>query len=131
MLFTLFWLWPLRAPSVGSCVPSTCPHPFIYCFSISLLSGTKRCPSPRISHFSEKLQSFYWRMGFRNQALGTYGFPRSSIGKESACSAGDPGSIPGSGRSPGEWIGYPLQYSWATLVAQLVKNPPAMRETSF
>ena len=42
------------------------------------------------------------------------------------CNAGDPGSIPGSGRSPGEGIGYPLQYSWASLVAQLVKNPPAM-----
>ena len=39
----------------------------------------------------------------------------------------DPGSIPGSGRSTGEEIGYPLQYSWASLVAQLVKNPPAMR----
>ena len=37
--------------------------------------------------------------------------------------------IPGSGRSAGEGIGYPLQYSWASLVAQLVKNPPAMRET--
>jgi len=45
------------------------------------------------------------------------------------CNAGDPGSIPGSGRSTGEGIGYPLQYSWASLVAQLVKNPPAMRET--
>ena len=44
--------------------------------------------------------------------------------------AGDPGSIPGSGRSsPGEGIGYPLQFSWASLVAQLVKNPPTMRET--
>ena len=49
--------------------------------------------------------------------------------KESAYSAGDPGSIPGSGRSTGEGIGYPLQYSWASPVAQLVKNPPAMRET--
>ena len=53
----------------------------------------------------------------------------SSVGKESACNAGDPGSIPGSGRSIGEGIGYPLQYSWAYLVAQLVKNPPAMWET--
>ena len=43
--------------------------------------------------------------------------------------AGDSGSIPGSGRSVGEGIGYPLQYSWASLVAQLVKNPPAMWET--
>ena len=53
----------------------------------------------------------------------------SSVGKESACNAGDPGSIPGLGRSTGEGIGYPLQYSWASLVAQLAKNPPAMWET--
>ena len=50
-------------------------------------------------------------------------------GKESACNAADPGSIPGSGRSPGNEIGYPLQQSWASLVAQMVKNPLAMRET--
>ena len=54
------------------------------------------------------------------------GFPDSSVGEESACNAGDPGSIPGSERSAGEGIGYPLQYSWASLLAQLVKNPPAM-----
>ena len=48
---------------------------------------------------------------------------------ESACNAGDPGLIPESARSPGEGIGYPLQYSWASLLAQIVKNPPAMRET--
>ena len=47
---------------------------------------------------------------------------------KSACNAGDPGSIPGSGRSAGEGIGYPLQYSWVSLVAQLVKNLPAMWE---
>ena len=51
------------------------------------------------------------------------------MGKESTCDARDPGSIPGSGRSSGEGIGYPLQYSWASLVAQLAKNPPAMWET--
>ena len=55
-------------------------------------------------------------------------FSDSSVGKESACNAGDPGLIPGSGRSAGEGIGYPLQYSWASLVAQLIKNMPAMRE---
>ena len=55
----------------------------------------------------------------------------SSVGKESACNAGDSSSIPGSGRSPGEGIGYPLQYSWASLVAQLVKNLPVMWETWF
>ena len=52
-----------------------------------------------------------------------------SVGKESACNAGDPGLIPGSGRSTGEGIGYPLQDSWTFLVAQLVKNLPAMWET--
>ena len=57
------------------------------------------------------------------------GFLDSSIGKESACNAGDPGLIPGPGRSAGKRIGYPLQYSWAFLVSQLVKNPPAMQET--
>ena len=57
-------------------------------------------------------------------------FPDSSIGKESIYNAGDPGSIPGLGRSAGEGIGYPLQYSWASHVAQLVKNLPAMWETS-
>ena len=57
------------------------------------------------------------------------GFPHSSVGKESTCNAGDPSSIPGSGRSAGEQIRHRLQYSWASLVAQLVKNPPAMQET--
>ena len=57
------------------------------------------------------------------------GFPDSSVGKESTCNAGDPSLIPGWGRSPGEGIGYPLQYSWASLLAQLVKNLPAMWET--
>ena len=57
------------------------------------------------------------------------GFPDSSVGKESACNAGDPSSIPGFGRSAGEGIGYPLQYSWVSLLAQLAKNPPAMQET--
>ena len=57
------------------------------------------------------------------------GFPDSSVGKESACSAGDPGLIPGLGRPAGEGIGYPLQYSWAFLMALLEKDPPAMWET--
>ena len=57
------------------------------------------------------------------------GFPHISVDKESACKAGDLGSIPGSGRSTGDWIGYPLLYSWAFLMVQLVKNLPAMWET--
>ena len=58
------------------------------------------------------------------------GFPDSSVGKKSTCNVGEPSSIPGLERSTGEGIGYPLQYSWASLVAQLVKNSPAMWETS-
>ena len=57
-----------------------------------------------------------------------WGFPRSSAGKESAYNAGGLGSIPGSGRSPGEGIGYPLQCSWASLVVQMVKNLPSTWE---
>ena len=57
--------------------------------------------------------------------------PGSSVGKESACNAKDPSLIPGLGRSAGEGIGYPLQYYWASLVAQLIKNPPAMQEAGF
>ena len=56
------------------------------------------------------------------------GFPDSSVGKESACNARDPGWIPESGRSPGEGIGNPLKCSWASLVVQLVKNLPAVWE---
>ena len=58
------------------------------------------------------------------------GFSGSSVGKEYTCNAGHPRSIPGLGRSAGEEIGYPLQYCWASLVAQMVKNLPAMLETS-
>ena len=61
----------------------------------------------------------------------TPGFPCGSAGKESACNAGDLASIPELGRSPGEGKGYPFQYSWASLVAQLVKNLPEMQEILF
>ena len=54
--------------------------------------------------------SIYW-----DPAVCAKSFPDSSVGKESTCNAGDPISIPGSGRSTGEEIGYPLQYSWASL----------------
>ena len=57
------------------------------------------------------------------------GFPHGSVGKESTHNAGYPGLIPGRGRSPGERNGNPLQYSWSSLVAQMVKNLPAIRET--
>ena len=83
----------------------------------------------------------YWNRGMGNDDLFyreqnnvnniklMHSFPDSSVSKESTCDAGDLSSIPGSGRSTGEGVGYPLQYSWASLVAQLVKNVPAMPET--
>ena len=55
--------------------------------------------------------------------------PDSSVGKESTCNAGDPSLIPGPGRSAGDGIGYSLQYSWASFVAQLIKNLSTMQET--
>ena len=61
--------------------------------------------------------------------MGYEGFPGNSADKKSTCNAGDPSSSPELRRSPGEGIGYPLQCSWASLVAQMIKNPPAMRET--
>ena len=79
------------------------------------------CSKSRLQHYvNQELPDV--QTGFR------IGFLGSSAGKEPACNAGDPSLIPGSGRST-EGIGYPLQYSWASLVPQLVKNLPAMRET--
>ena len=72
----------------------------------------------------------YWSwLPFPSPPIGKLGFPGSSAGKESTCDEEDPGSIPGLGSSPGKGIGYPLQYSWASPVAQLAKNSPAMQET--
>ena len=73
--------------------------------------GENRC-----SKFSHSLPWYWYYL------IIILGFPGSSAGKESACNAGDPGLIPGSGRSSGEGIGYPLQYSWASLVAQTAKS---------
>ena len=85
-----------------------------------------------VSHYLEKqLKTQVFRITDINLDIHPIwtGFPDTSVGKESARNAGDPGSIAGSGRSPEEGIGYPLQYSWASFVVQLVKNLPAMWET--
>ena len=94
---------------------------------------TKSYDKPR--HHIKKQRPHFADKGPHSQSYGfsrshvPMGFPNISVGKESACNAGDPGSIPGSGISTGDEIGYPCQYSWASLVAQLVKNPPTMQET--
>ena len=72
---------------------------------------------------------YSWVLQKKKKRVFLRDFPDSSVGKESACNAGDPGLIPGLGRSAAEGIGYPLQYSRASLVAQLVKNLPEMWET--
>ena len=77
-------------------------------------------------------------MGLMESAIGVFAlisehrrvlFADSSVGKQSTFHAGDPDSVPGLGRYPGEGKGYPFQYSWASLAAQLVETLPAMRET--
>ena len=78
------------------------------------------------------VQFLGWEFHWRRDRLPIpvfLGFPCDSAGKESPGNAGDPNSIPGSGRSAGEGIGYPFQYFGASFVAQLVKNLPAMWET--
>ena len=108
----------------------------VYFFIIEILPSTLSCDA----HFSPLPTSFGYSSGDLVCGNATWRcctsengrypcFCDSSVGKEPACNAGDPCLIPGSGRSPGEGIGYPLEYSWASLVAQTVKNPPAIWET--
>ena len=88
----------------------------------------KNLPAMQETRFNSWVRKILWRRDRLPTPI-FLGFPCGSAGKESACNAGDPSLIPGSGRSPGEGINNQLQYSWASLVAQVVKNPPAMRET--
>ena len=99
-------MWPSAAGISGNCA---------YIISLNLCNTREQVLH---SHLADG-ESYGDRRGFLD----------SSVGKESTCKAGDPSLIPGSGSSPGEGIGYPLQYSWASLVAQLVKKLPAMQET--
>ena len=109
-----------RATLTSSCLLSQpqCPASF-HSSTVTVLCDYKLVFSKHC-WMSQVIHSYFWLTG---------DFPHSSVGKESACNAGEPGSIPGSGRPAGEGIGYPLQYSWASLVAQLVNNLLAMWET--
>ena len=93
----------------GNSHPNQCELVFHWSFDFYFFSGLSILSCPSFGHLQ--------------------GFLGSSAGKESASNAEDPGLIPGSGSSPGEGIGYPLWCSWASLVAQAVKNPPAMQES--
>ena len=92
---------------------------------VQLVKNRLQCRRPQFDFWVGKI---HWR---RDSLLSPVflGFPYGSAGKKSACNAGDPSLISGSGRSPREGIGCPLQCSWASLVAQMVKNPLAMQET--
>ena len=108
----LFKLWPFKDVDTCFCVQSckfTCLVYFVTCMQ----------PLQLVALLCTLLYS----------ACIARGFPGSSAGKEATCNAGDPSSIPGLGTSTGDGIGYPFQFSWASLVAEMVKNPPAMRET--
>ena len=72
----------------------------------------------------------WWEKNWKVERLLAFkGLPGGSTGKESISNSGDPGSIPGLGRSTGERTGYPLQYSWSSLLVQLINNLPAVWKT--
>ena len=79
-------------------------------------------------HFELHVHMVWVSNQFHSLHVDIMGFPGNSAGKENS-NSGDPGSIPGLGRSPEEGTGYPLQHSWASLVTQMVKNPPVVPET--
>ena len=99
-----------------------CPHPKDLTSCVIGVGFSLR----EYASFQLVFQTCHYHFSISND---TVDFPDSSVGKESACNAGDPGSIPGLGKSAGEGIGYPFQYFWASLMVQLVKNPSAMWET--
>ena len=115
---------------------------FLYFFFLGIVLNTGSCTMSRTSvhsssgSLSNLIPWIYFTLPLYNHKRfilvipeWSRGFPHSLVGKESSHNAGDPSSIPGLGRSAGEGIGYPFQYSRASLAAQLVKNLPAMQET--
>ena len=91
--------------------------------------SASQCRRHKRHRFDPWIRKIPWRRAWQSFFQGIRGFPGSSAGKVSACNAGGPDLVPGLVRSPGEETGYPLWYSWTFLVAQMVKNLPAMQET--
>ena len=100
---------------------------FFITYLLNLLSNPSADFPPRFILNLFMFFHFHWPTSAHTKWLTS--LCMSLPGKESTCNAGDPGSVPGLGRSPEEGIGYSLQYSWASLMAQLVKNPPAIWES--
>ena len=118
----------ITTTSESKWIPKWHPHPSLISHPWKRDGSSTWWKSPlnqRISHISKNTFTINTT---QKDNISITGFPVSSAGKESTCNAGDPGLIPGLGRPPGEGIGYSLQYSWASLVAQMVKNLLAMQE---
>ena len=118
--FSNAWKWKVKGKSLSRVRPSATP--WTAAFQAPPSMGFSRQEYLAVPDLSCGMQDLL------AVAYGIWGLPDSSISKESTCNAEDPSLIPGPGRSTGEGIGYPLQYSWASLVAQLVKNTAAMWE---
>ena len=116
----LRWSW--------NCLLHTCSYYLFQCQETDKTANLQTNRLPHIQELNSPVSTAATSMGSWFHMNLSFD-PISSAGKESTCNAGDPFLIPWSGRSAGEEIGYPLQYSWASLVAQLVKNLPAMWET--
>ena len=129
--FVIFQLWNLKWFQKG-------PHSYL-CFPCGSVGKESACnvedlgSIPRLGRFPGEGKGYPLQYSGLENSMNCKSpyscFPNSSGGKESTYNAGDPGSIPGSERSTGEGIDYSLQYSCAYLVAQLLKNLPATRET--
>ena len=133
-LFFVYKLWfvSLCYTMVLSILPAVLLIPCLFykivaCFNTQC--KTRPLAKLMMAEHLEEIDQIYDSYSDCNSMIIGMGFPGSSVGKQSTYNAGDPGSVPGLWRSAGEGVGYPLQYSWVSLVAQLVKNLPAMWET--
>ena len=118
----------ITTTSESKWIPKWHPHPSLISHPWKRDGSSTWWKSPlnqRISHISKNTFTINTT---QKDNISITGFPVSSAGKESTCNAGDPGLIPGLGRSSGEGTSYPPQY-WASLVAKSIKNLPAMKDT--
>ena len=123
LYFSLFFLLAFKFSSSNTAFSCTRrEHFFIFLFLRQSISSYRQIIPKTSDKYLKKEKE-------REKRKKLKGFPGGSAGNESTCNAGDPSSIPGSERSPGKGRGYPLQYSWASLVSSMVKNPPAWWET--
>ena len=121
----------LRQSDLQNCLPSGNPEASRDLSGLGTGEMQGRERSKTSSCFSEGCGSEAQIMRRQGTNNNYKGFPNSSAGKECACNSGDPALTPGLGRSAGEGIGYPLQYSWAFLLAKLVKNHLQCRGPGF